>query len=106
VKCSGIIVGLLGFAASACVTPGEPLSNAVIGPLSTVNGQVAFDHNCPDDRIRLIRTDGVTIDLDVCGQVRRYKPSASGLAGPQATWWDVTSMYPASALPAPLPPKS
>ncbi|HET8734060.1 MAG TPA: hypothetical protein VFM45_09850 [Anaeromyxobacteraceae bacterium] len=60
---------------------------------------------CPPERIRVIRSEGVTVDLDVCGVVRRYKSVASGAtSGPAYTWLDVTNAYPSSALPAPLPP--
>lgn len=99
-----VVVGLVG---SGCATAGhgEPVSNATFGTLSTVSAQVAFDHNCPKDRIRVIRSEANTVDLDVCGAVRRYKSVASGqTGGPNYTWMDVTSAFPASALPAPLPP--
>jgi hypothetical protein len=98
--------GLLALAASGCVTasPGEPVNKVNFGPMSTVGSQVAFDHGCSPDRIRVIRSEGSTVDLDVCGAVRRYKSVASGAtSGPAYTWLDVTGAYPASALPSPLP---
>jgi hypothetical protein len=106
-KTLACVAGLLGFVASGCVTahPGEPIGKVNFGSMSTVGSQVSFDHGCPQDRIRVIKSEGPTVDLDVCGVVRRYKSVASGApSGPGYTWLDVTSAYPASALPAPLPP--
>ena len=97
-----LLVGSLG----ACATarqPGDRVADAKVGLLSTIAGQVAFDHGCAEDRIRVIRFFGPAVDLDVCGVVRRYKSVASGDGG--HAWLDVTSSYPASALPAPLPAK-
>ena len=45
-----------------------------------------------------------TVDLDVCGLVRRYKALAGGVGQPSIAWLDVTTLYPASSLPPPLPP--
>ncbi len=104
-RLGGIVCGFIGLVASGCATVGEPLSKTVVGPISAAGPQVAFDHGCPSERIRLIRRDDVTADLDVCGVVRRYKIVASGLGGPpNYTWLDVTNSYPPGALPAPLPP--
>jgi hypothetical protein len=91
---AGIICAVVGLVGSGCATAGhgEPVSNATFGTLSTVSAQVAFDHNCPKDRIRVIRSEANTVDLDVCG------------GGPNYTWMDVTSAFPATTLPAPLPP--
>ncbi len=100
--CAG---GLAGLILGGCVTasPGESLGNVNFGAATTAGDQVSFDHGCPPDRIRVIRSEGVTVDLDVCGVVRRYKSVASGArSGPAYTWLDVTNAYPASALPAPL----
>ena len=77
------------------------MATAMVGPLSFVEPDVAFDHPCASDRIRVIRSQGTTVDLDVCGLVRRYKAFASGFGG--STWLDVTNSYPASSLPKPLP---
>ena len=99
----GVVVGLIG---SGCATAGngDPIGNAYVGTIATVGPQVAFDHNCPKDRIRVIRGEANTVDLDVCGAVRRYKSVSSGQNAQQYTWLDVTNAYPASALPVPLPP--
>ena len=106
-KTMACVAGLLGLMASGCVTasPGEPIGKVNFGAMSTVGSQVAFDHGCPQDRIRVIKSEGSTVDLDVCGVVRRYKSVASGATtGLAYTWLDVTNAYPASALPAPLAP--
>jgi hypothetical protein len=101
----GIVGMVVGLVVSGCATVGGPISDAKVGPLATAGSQVSFDYNCPEERIRLIRTDNTTIDLDICGVVRRYKSVASGIGGaPAYTWLDVTNSYPASALPSPLPP--
>jgi len=44
------------------------------------------------------------VDLDVCNVVRRYKSFGSGDVGYVPTLVDVITLYPASALPTPLPP--
>lgn len=99
------VVGVVGLVMSGCATAGhgDPVSNATFGTLTTVAPQVSFDYSCPNERIRVIRSERNTVDLDVCGAVRRYKSFASGQATGY-TWLDVTNAYPASALPAPLPP--
>ncbi len=101
-KTFGLVLGMLGLAASACFTPGrgDTVPNTFVGPFSDLGDQVAFDHNCPKERVRLVRRGPAarTVDLDVCGTVRRYRMVEN-------SWLDVTSLYPASSLPAPLPPK-
>ena len=97
---------LLVASMDACATarqPGDRVADATVGLLSTIAGQVAFDHGCAEDRIRVIRFLEPAVDLDVCGVVRRYKSVASGGGG--HTWLDVTGSYPASARPEPLPAK-
>lgn len=101
----GMAMMAVGVIAGGCATAGSPVSEAYVGTISTVGSQVAFDHNCPKDRIRVIRSEDNTVDLDVCGAVRRYKSVASGQKGPPYTWLDVTASFPASALPSPLPPR-
>ncbi len=106
-------IAALSLIEGACVTPqrgdaAERVSRALPG----IGDQVAFDHpDCPVERIKLIRSgpdttyaSATTADWDVCGAVRRYKGFAGG-PGSLFTWVDVTSLYPASALPAPLPPR-
>lgn len=99
---------LLGVTLSmgACVTakPGQKVGVSTVGELSGIASPVEFDHSCPRERIRLIRSQRGTVDLDVCGSVRRYKSFAAASEGSGATWLDVTSLYPPSALPPPLPP--
>lgn len=100
------VAGLMALIVSGCATAGQPVSQVYVGPLSGVGRQVAFDHGCPEQRIMVIRAEAPTVDLDVCGVVRRYKSVGGGESSPSTgTWLDVTSSYPPSALPAPLPPK-
>ena len=101
---------VLFVAVIGCATPprpGEPLAGFEWGVLSTLDAAAAFDHGCPKERIRLIRAGPFGgaggADLDVCGAVRRYKVVA-GWSESTSTWLDVTSAYPPSALPPPLPP--
>jgi hypothetical protein len=72
----------------------------------SMRSQVEFDHGCAPEKVRLIRADQshATVDLDVCGTVRRYKLFSSGGVTGTVTWLDVTALYPASSLPPPLPP--
>ena len=110
------VAGLMTFGIAGCVTAVPPAGTSLatvespVGTILPLAAEVAFDHNCPADRIRIIRANAAslesatTVDLDVCGAVRRYKPIRAGEHyGLAATWLDVTSLYPASALP-PLPP--
>jgi len=65
--------------------------------------QAQFDHYCPRERVRVIRSLGGTysvssVDVDVCGVARRYRYIYDN------GWVDVTALFPASSLPAPLPP--
>ncbi len=56
----------------------------------------AFEHGCAPERIVLLRNYGdSTYDLNVCGQVRRYK--ALNLSG---FYLDVTALYPPGSLPS------
>lgn len=110
---------LAGATVIGCATTIPP-AGAPLSPASSPNGAgvpavanaASFDHGCPPEQIRVIRADASsfesanTIDLDVCGAVRRYK--AFKVVHPNgmewiATWLDATSLYPASSLPAPLP---
>ncbi len=97
---------VLLMATGACVTakPGQKVGVATVGELSGIASPVEFDHSCPRERIRLIRSQRGTVDLDVCGSVRRYKSFAPASESSGGTWLDVTSLYPPSALPPPLPP--
>lgn len=105
--------------AAACVgvtpAPGTRLSEVSHGDIvnDAMRTQVAFDHRCAPERIRVIRADtatfATTVDLDVCGAVRRYKAFMDltpGESVSRPTWVDVTSLYPASSLPAALSPAS
>jgi len=92
---------LLTLVIAGCVTmppSGAPVTLVVPSMLPNT---VAFDHGCALESVRIIRADASdlsmtrTVDLDVCGTVRRYKLFKD-------TWVDVTSLYPPSTLPAPL----
>lgn len=100
----GIVCMVVGLVASGCATPGAGARLTEANP--TIQSQVEFDHQCPPEKVRIIRsaTRGTTVDLDICGVVRRYKAFGTGNPGDAVTWLDVTNAYPASALPAPLPP--
>jgi hypothetical protein len=83
-------------------TVGAPISGTANESLVRIGAQVAFDHGCPQERIRLIRSHFyylalTTLDLDVCGVVRRYKVMEQAAV-------DVTGSYPPASLPAPPPP--
>jgi len=57
-------------------------------PKTVAMQQAAFDHRCPENNIRVLREsdDRRSLELDVCGSVRRYQDvSKEGL-----TWVDVT----------------
>jgi hypothetical protein len=60
---------------------------------------VSFDHQCSPEKIVILRSANWTYDLGVCGKTRRYKRFAAGRSINSAEWVDVTSLYPASALP-------
>ena len=81
--------------------PPPPPGSALVDPafLDALGRQVEFEHGCPPSKVRLIRRSsaGAIYDLDVCGAVRRYESVSRG------AWLDVTALFPASALPTPLP---
>ncbi len=104
-------VGRLGTAlvlgAVSCASVPKPGSRASDWGYDVLTAQVEFDYGCPAQKIRLIRYDGHrAVDLDVCGVVRRYKSFGGEEAGKTPTLVDVTRLYPADALPKPLPPES
>jgi hypothetical protein len=101
---STMIAGLLVVSTVACATPRPGARLTESNP--NIQAQVEFDHGCAPEKVRFIRYDNsrVTADLDVCGVVRRYKAFGTGSPGDAVTWLDVTTLYPAGALPAPLPP--
>jgi len=110
-RASPALLLLAASCAGVTPAPGTRLSEVSTGDtvMGAMRTQVAFDHGCPPERIRLIRADApvfaTTVDLDICGAVRRYKAFMDLTPGESAsrpTWVDVTSLYPASALPAAL----
>jgi hypothetical protein len=110
-----LALAVLGVACAAPKAGGNLEEKNQLTAGSGVGRQVAFDHGCPPEKVRVIRFlsgdpyeggSGVsTVDLDVCGVVRRYKAFAGGMAQTAIVWLDVTSLYPPASLPAPLPPK-
>ena len=90
-----------GLMLASCATPlrtstGEP------GYLDAgLTAAVGFDHDCTAPNIKIIRKASDAADLDVCGQVRRYREVGSQNGLP--LWLDVTALYPASALPSSAP---
>jgi hypothetical protein len=98
-----IIAGLAVVALAACATPGPGSRLTEANP--SIRDQVEFDHHCPPEKVRIIRkaAGGTTADLDICGVVRRYKAFGTGSPVDAVTWLDVTTLYPANTLPAPLP---
>jgi hypothetical protein len=98
-----IVAGLASVALSACALPGPGARLTEADP--SIRDEVEFDHHCPPQKVRIIRKagNGTTVDLDICGAVRRYKAFRTGQPGDAVTWLDVTALYPASTLPS-LPP--
>jgi hypothetical protein len=108
-KTGKLLALLLVAGSSACAAPraGANLSQTRTGLgdwLPGLDEQVQFDHGCAPKRVQVIRFSAITVDLDVCGAVRRYKRFGSQDSMTPFTWLDVTSLYPASALSAPLAP--
>jgi hypothetical protein len=93
--------------AAACASVPKPGSRASDWGHDVLAAQIEFDSGCPAQKIRLIRYDGQrAVDLDVCGVVRRYKSFGGEEVGKTPTLVDVTTLYPADALPKPLPPEA
>ena len=88
-------IAVLSLAVAACATvkSGEGGSTFVDWNLVRT---VAFDHQCSQDKIVVLRSEDWTYDLDVCGTTRRYKRFGGGTGNVQ--WLDVTSLYPPSTL--------
>lgn len=62
---------------------------ACLTPRQVAIQQAAFDHKCAEEKIAALResADGRTVELDVCGQTRRYQDvSRKGL-----TWIETTN---------------
>ena len=98
-----LAVTCLAAVTTACATAAKPGTTLVESGYSDFRNQVAFDYaGCPLDHVRVIRTIQLTTDIDVCGVVRRYRAFWEGNS---FGWLDVTSLYPPSALPPPLPPQ-
>jgi hypothetical protein len=110
-----LALAVVGFGCAAPKAGGNLDEKNQLTAGSGVGRQVEFDHGCPPEKVRVIRFlsgdpygggSGVgTVDLDVCGAVRRYKAFAGGMAQTSIVWLDVTSLYPPASLPAPLPQK-
>lgn len=100
-----LLLAAVALAASACATaatPGRPLRDAG-GPLRALADEASFDHGCPKERIRFVKQTPTAVDLDVCGDVRRYKAVSGPDDAAPVTWLDVTAAYPRNVLPQPLP---
>jgi len=64
--------------------------------------QAALDHGCPEDRIIVGRSpgdSGLPTEVDVCGQIRRYRIVSWNDSG-MPTWLDVTNLTPSPGNPA------
>jgi hypothetical protein len=103
---AAIVALLAGCAVTQLKTPSGQTTMVANSLLDTV----AFDHGCKAEDIVVLREYGkgaltppTACDLNVCGQVRRYKRlgpyGESGDSG--ATWLDVTALYPAGSLTPP-----
>ena len=96
-KHAALVMALLASAAGCATMQTTTGETQWVG--STLVDTVAWDHFCPAEKIRIIRTganrSSDDYDLYVCGQVRRYKL----LGG----WVDVTALYPPTSLPAATP---
>ncbi|HTN52170.1 MAG TPA: hypothetical protein VML50_07185 [Anaeromyxobacter sp.] len=104
-----VIVLVMAGVGCATATAGAPVpqSSPLLGggdgnlqDLSGLSGTAQFDYGCPPKKVLLIRCGPSACDLDVCGSVHRYM-AFHGINS--VNWLDVTSMYPASSLPPPLP---
>lgn len=59
----------------------------LLGCAPTMRQQVAFDHNCPEDQVKIISNRPEGAILDVCGKQRRYRNiNPNGFD----TWTEVT----------------
>jgi len=96
---TNLVVPALALLAACAQVPrvGEDFSSVgELPPAGLLKRQVIFDHHCPAQGIRVLRVNDMatTVDLDVCGKVRRYKESPD-----ENAWEDVTNMFPPESLP-------
>lgn len=63
---------------------------------SLVVRQASFDHQCPEERVSVVRDDrhGMTraVVLDVCGRQRMYRDVGESQTEPVYMWQDVTDV--------------
>ncbi len=104
-KKASLFLSTVALVASACATatPGRPLHEFADRSMRSLADEASFDHGCPKERIRFIRQTRTAVDLDVCGDVRRYKAVSGPDENAPVTWLDVTGAYPRNVLPEPLP---
>lgn len=89
----GAMIGLLLLTATA--------GCAAAAKARRAQEQAAFDHRCEPGRLQVVRQsdDGRTVELDVCGTVRRYQLISDPTSFPQV--WLETTRDPGPASPAP-----
>jgi len=93
---------LLVLLVAGCATPLQTSTGGTAYLDKDLIGAVEFDHGCSAQDMRIIRTGRGVVDLNVCGQVRRYRVVGT-THGTLPLWLDVTSLYPPSALPSAAP---
>ena len=87
---------------AGCATPLQTTTGEAAYLNADLIDAVEFDHRCSAQSIRIIRKGRDVADLNVCGQVRRYREVGT-THGSLQLWLDVTTLYPPSALPSLTP---
>lgn len=92
----------LGLTVLICASPGCSAINAQLTRDVRENPaikQASFDHQCPRERIQILRHTGnwLTLEFDVCGTLRRYQYVGEGPdSAPGAIYLETTSGRPSN----------
>lgn len=96
----GIALLVIG---AGCASVAEKLTQAY--RVDPAIKQASFDHRCAQDRIHVVRhtENWLSVEMDVCGKLRRYQYVSEGPAdSPGPIWIDTTD----GLAPEKVPPNS
>lgn len=95
-----LAVALFALAGTGCSTVRHEFIQGTVDPAIR---QAAFDYRCAEDKIRVVRhtENWLSVELDVCGKLRRYQYMSGLEANPPGpvVWVETTGGFPPSAVP-------
>jgi len=94
------VVALFALAGTGCSMGRHVLIEGTVDPAIR---QAAFDHRCAEDKIRVVRhtENWLSLELEVCGTLRRYQYISGLEASPPGpvVWVETTGGFLPSAVP-------